>query len=234
MTAAGKTVLLTLGEQPVSIAVRRNKRARRIAIRIDPAKDLPELVLPARASEAEGLAFLRSRTRWLLDRLSALPPRMPFEDGAVLPLRGEPHRIAHDPAARRGVWAQDGRIVVSGRAEHLSRRLHDWLRREAKVAIAPRAHAKAALLDKTPARITIRDQKSRWGSCSSGGSLSFNWRLVLAPDPVLDYVVAHEVGHMAELNHSPAFWKTVDRLTPHAKGGRDWLRRNGDRLFRYG
>ncbi|NKB55382.1 MAG: DUF45 domain-containing protein [Alphaproteobacteria bacterium] len=234
MPRESRTVSLSLDGHEIDVAVRRSARARRIAIRIDPAKGGAELVLPLRGSESEGLDFLRSRGSWLLSRLEAMPPHVPFCEGEMLPLRGIPHHIAHDPTARRGVWAEEGRIVVSGRAEYLPRRLHDWLRREARTDIAPRVYAKAALLGKRPAGITIRDQKSRWGSCSSTGSLSFNWRLILAPEDVLDYVVAHEVGHMAVHNHSPAFWRTVDRLTSHARTGRDWLRKNGDRLFRYG
>ncbi len=216
------------------VAIRRNNRARRIALRIDPAKEAPELVLPPRTSESEGLDFVRSRADWLLKRLAALPPHIPFCDGTMLPFLGHLHKIVHDSTARRGVWLEGDCIVVSGHIEHLSRRVHDWLRREAKTIVTPRAHDMAAILKRKPGNITVRNQKSRWGSCSSSGNLSFNWRLVLAPDPVLDYVVAHEVGHMAEPNHSPAFWKIVDQLSPHAQQGRDWLRKNGDRLFRYG
>ena len=129
---------------------------------------------------------------------------------------------------------RDNRIVVSGRAEHLARRLRDWLRREALAAIAPLARAKSTLLDRAHGRISIRNQKSRWGSCSAKGNLSFNWRLILAPDDVLDYVVAHEVAHLAQANHSPAFWAVVDRLTPHGCYGRRWLKQHGGALFRYG
>ena len=230
----GKTVTLSLEGRPIDIAVRRSARANNIALRIDPAKYAPELVLPARVGEAEGLDFVRSRARWLLDRLAALPPHIPFRDGAILPLRDRPHLIVHDPAGRRGVSLEDGRIVVSGRAEHLSRRLHDWLRRVARTVIAPEVRDKAQALGREPGKITIRNQRSRWGSCARSGNLSFNWRLILAPDRILDYVVAHEVAHLAVPNHSAAFWRTVDRLSPHADTGRRWLRQNGDRLFRFG
>lgn len=230
----GRTVTLSLEGHAVDLAVRRSTRAHNIALRIDPAKQAPELVLPARVGEEEGLDFVRSRARWLLDRLAALPPHVPFCDGADLPLRDRPHVIVHDPGGRRGVSLDQGRIVVSGRAEHLSRRLHDWLRREAHAAIAPEVRDKAQVLGRVPGRITIRNQRSRWGSCARSGNLSFNWRLILAPDSILDYVVAHEVAHLAVPNHSTAFWRAVDGLTPHADTGRNWLRQNGDRLFRYG
>ena len=234
MPAPRRTVTLSLEGRSIDISVRRSARAQNIALRLDPAKAAPELVLPRRVGEAEGLDFVRSRGRWLLDRLAAMPPPIPFREGEFLPLRGEPHLIAHNPAGRRGVWLEDGCIVVSGRAEHLPRRLHDCLRREARADIAPKVRDKATALGRNSGKITVRNQKSRWGSCAQNGNLSFNWRLILTPDWILDYVVGHEVAHLAVPNHSAAFWRAVDRLTPHAKTGRAWLRKNGDRLFRYG
>lgn len=229
-----KSVTLTLHGQPVEVALRRSDRARKIALRVDPAKQLPELVLPWRVAESEGFEFVRSRAGWLRDRLAVQPPHVPFRDGECIPLQGLPHRIVHDPGARRGVWREADCIVVSGRAEHLARRLHDWLRREAHAKIEPAVQDKARALDRSVGKITVRNQRSRWGSCAPSGNLSFNWRLILTPGWVLDYVVAHEVAHLVVPNHSAAFWRTVDRLTPNAKTGRTWLRQNSDRLFRYG
>lgn len=234
MTASARTVTISLDGQAVDLTVRRSARAHNIALRLDPAKPAPELVLPPRVGEAEGFDFVRSRSAWLLERLAAQPPHVPFCDGATLPLRDVPHRILHDPGSRRGVWLTDGHIVVSGREEHLARRLQDWLRREARADIAPQVREKTQILGRPAGKITVRSQRSRWGSCAHNGNLSFNWRLILAPDWVLDYVVAHEVAHLAQPNHSAAFWRTVDRLTRHTDTGRTWLQCNGDRLFRYG
>ena len=230
---AGMTVLQIDGRE-VAVAIRRSARARRIAIRVDPAIGGAELVLPARVGEAAGMSFLRERAGWLAAQLAALPDGIPFGDGAVIPYRGAAHHIAHAPAARRGVWVDGDRICVSGQAKHLPRRLHDWLRRNARTTIAPVVAEKTALLGRRAGKISIRGQRSRWGSCAANGNLSFNWRLILAPADVLEYVVAHEVGHLAEANHSPAFWAVVDRLCPHARYGRRWLRENGAELFRYG
>lgn len=203
-------------------------------MRIAGHDDSVELVLPQRAREEDGLDFLRSRSGWVLDRLGRLPGRVPFADGCELPLGGVPHRVRHAPDLR-GVVALDGReILVAGRLEHLPRRLADWLRAEAIRRITPLAHEKAAVIGRQVARITVRDQKSRWGSCARGGRLSFNWRLVLAPDGVLDYVVAHEVAHLEQPNHSRAFWRVVDRLTTDREARRAWLRRHGTQLHRYG
>lgn len=225
---------IDLGGRAVALRVRRSARARRLALRIAGHDDSVELVLPQRAREEDGLDFLRSRTGWVLDRLGRLPGRVPFADGCELPLGGVPHVVRHAPGRRLPVAVEDRTILVSGRAEHLPRRLGDWLRAEAKHRITPLAHAKAAVIGRTVGRITVRDQRSRWGSCARGGRLSFSWRLVLAPAAVLDYVVAHEVAHLEQPNHSPAFWRVVDRLTVDREACRAWLRRHGTQLHRYG
>jgi len=225
---------IELGGREVALVVRRSPRARRLALRIPGHDDSVELVLPSRAPESDGMDFLRSRAGWILERLDGLPQRIPFVHGAELPLGGEPHTLLFFPGRRAPVAVEGREILVSGRPEHMARRVGDWLRAEAKRRIVPLAHGKAAIIGGTVSRITVRDQKSRWGSCASGGRLSFNWRLVLAPESVLDYVVAHEVAHIAEPNHSPAFWRVVDRLTADRKAGRAWLRRHGLQLHRYG
>jgi predicted metal-dependent hydrolase len=225
---------IELGGREVALVVRRSKRARRLALRIPGHDDSVELVLPSRAPESDGMAFLQSRAGWILERLDRLPQRMPFVHGAELPLGGEPHALLFFPGMRAPVVLEGRRILVSGRPEHMARRVGDWLRAEAKRHISPLAHEKAAIIGARVTRITIRDQKSRWGSCTPGGRLSFSWRLVLAPPAVMDYVVAHEVAHLAEANHSPAFWRVVDRLTADRRAGRAWLRRHGMQLHRYG
>ena len=127
-----------------------------------------------------------------------------------------------------------GRLIVSGERGFFARRVRDWLKREARRRIAGLAHAKAARIGRTVARVSVRDQQSRWGSCSAMGNLNFSWRLILAPAGVLDYVVAHEVAHLEEPNHSARFWQLVDTLTNHAAFGRSWLRSHGPGLHAYG
>ncbi len=182
----------------------------------------------------EGLAFATQKADWLLAQLDALPARVPFADGAVIPVLGRDHVIRHVAGARRGVWRHDGEILVSGLAEHLPRRTTDFLRVEARAAIGPLARSKAAEIDRRVSRLTIRHMTSRWGSCGSDGALCFCWRLILAPEPVFDYVIAHEVAHLRHMNHGPRFWKLVARLTPDLNGARRWLKHNGDALLAYG
>ncbi len=192
------------------------------------------LTLPSWLPLKDGLAFVESRRDWLLARLAAQPQQYPLSDGATIPLHGTPHLIRHAPEARRGVWVEDGIIHVSGLPEHLPRRLLDWLKSEARKEIAAQVISFAEAAGVKPGRISIRDTRSRWGSCNHRGDLSFSWRLVLAPSFVLAYVVAHEVAHMAELNHGPRFWALVSRLISDVAGAKSWLRRHGAELHRYG
>ncbi len=225
---------LACGDRQLVVRVRRHPNARRLTLRVEPRSGDAVVTIPCRLAFREGLDLARRKQGWILARLARLPQPIALADGAALPVGGVPHPICHRPEARRGVWIENGALCVSGRREHMARRLTDWLRAEARRRISALAAEKAALLGRPLGRVTVRDTRSRWGSCSVRGDLSFCWRLVLAPDFVLDYVVAHEVAHLAEHNHGPRFWRTVDTLTSHAEAARAWLKRHGDELRRYG
>ncbi|MCR6629558.1 MAG: M48 family metallopeptidase [Magnetospirillum sp.] len=227
-----EAITLDLGGHSAIVTVKRSALARRISLRIDPVRG-PVLMLPAKARLAEGERFLLAHRVWLAERLARLPGKVALADGARVPLLGVSHAIRHAPGARRGVWVEDGAILVSGLPEHVGRRVGDFLKAEAKRLIVPRAHDMAARLERKPGRITVKDTRSRWGSCSSAGDLAFSWRLVLAPEGVLDYVVAHEVAHLVEMNHSPAFWAVVERLAGDVRAPRRWLRAHGPGLHRF-
>lgn len=225
-------IRLSLAGRNVAMALRPSRRAKRIILRIDPVGAVT-LVVPRRTSRDEAVAFARSKAEWLHDRLAALPQPVPFADGAELPLLGRSHRIRHEPDAH-GVRLVRNEIVVAGEDAHLPRRVLDFLRREARRECAERARRFARRVGQPIVRVSIRDPKSRWGSCSQKGHLSFSWRLILAPEWVLDYVIAHEVAHLVEMNHGPRFWRLVERLYPDSVRPREWLRRHGTRLHRYG
>lgn len=229
-----KPQILRLDGRAVTVCPRRSRRGRRLTLSLDPASGALRLSLPAGVSLAEGLRFVGEKRRWVLAHLAELPPPVPFAAGARLPLLGAEHVIVHAPEARRGVWRTTGEIRVSGQAEHLGRRVQDYLKREARREIAPRAHAKAARLERSIARLSLRDTRSRWGSCTADGALSFSWRLILAPEPVLDYVVAHEVAHLVHLDHGRRFWALVGALTAEVAGPCGWLKAHGAGLHRYG
>lgn len=228
------THIIRLGDRDVPLKFRRNPRARRIILRIDQETDGAVLTLPQRASEDEALALARDKADWLLDRLSQLPPRIHFHDGTVIPLLGMDYTIRHRAELRRGVIKSGGEIWVSGREEHLARRVGDWLRREARETISPVAERMSVAVGRKIKRVSVRDTKSRWGSCSVSGNLSFSWRLILTPQWVLDYVVAHEVSHLVHMNHGPAFWRTVEGFEVDANGARHWLNQQSTRLHRIG
>jgi len=229
-----KAQILTLEERRIPLIYKKNHLAHRIILRLDQSAGNVVVVLPRRASRAEGRRFAYTNRNWIRERLNLLPEGIPFAPGRQLPFLGVPHRIRHRPKARGVVWCEDGEIHVAGRIEHLARRVEDWLRLEARREIAETAHAKAALIGKRVRRVRIGDQKTRWASCSGVGELAFSWRLVLAPRFVVDYVVAHEVAHLREMNHGPRFWRLVDELTRDVRKARAWLADHGLELHRYG
>lgn len=225
---------LTLEGRAVPLLVRRNPRARRLTLTIDSDNEGAVITIPSRVPVEEAVDMARSRAGWILSRLDALPPRVPFADGAIVPHLGAPCLVRHVPAVGSPILRHGGEIQVGGRAEHLSRRLVDWFKAEARCHLSDRARDKAEIIGRVPKRITLRDPRSRWGSCTIDGRLSFSWRLVMMPEWVLDYVVAHEVAHLDVLNHSPRFWATVEKLTSDVKGANEWLRRHGAEVHRYG
>jgi len=166
-----------------------------------------------------------------------LPEKLQLEPGELAPLRGVPHRIEHRPAKRGVVWIQtvedsfgssaEPLICVSSEACFVSRRIHDFLVREARRDLEAAVARHAAHLGVRVRKITLRDTTSRWGSCTSSGELNFSWRLIMAPPFVLDYLAAHEVAHLRHMNHSPAFWKTVGSLSKDVAAAESWLRTHG-------
>ena len=221
------------------VTVRRHRRARRYTLRINAIRREAILSMPMRGNLADAKDFAERHGVWLAERLRKLPDGTAFVDGASLPLRGEPIRIVHRPRARGTVWLECGDdganlLCVTGDAAHTARRVKDYLKREARreLAVAVRRYADA--LGVKFRRISVRDQSSRWGSCNSDGVLSFSWRLILAPAYVLDYLAAHEVAHLVEMNHSVRFWRVVDRVCPDMERAKAWLNAHGNDLHRYG
>ena len=222
------------GGRSLPVAIRRSHRARRILLSVKPIDGAVELVVPYGVPLAEGIAFVVAKTDWIAARTAAAPGRLPFAEGRVIPWLGRDLQICQSSARRATPWRVDDTLFVPGRPEELSGRVGRWLRAAARAEIAPRVADKAAQLGRSYRRIAIRDVRTRWGSCSARGNLSFCWRLVLAPEPVLNYVVAHEVAHLAELNHSARFWAHVAELCEDPAASRAWLKVNGPILHRYG
>ena len=234
MTGSSRGDRLQLEPAPPDIEVRVNPRAGRILLRADSARCRVILVLPSEADRAKGLSFAAQKAAWIRARLSEMRDRVPFEDGMKLPLMGSTYTVRHAPAGRNLVAVSGDEILVAGPAARLAGQLAAWLRAEAYRHTSSRSRALAAKLDARIARVAVRDTRSRWGSCSTAGGLSFSWRLVLAPERVLDYVVAHEVAHLKVPDHSQRFWRLVAELHPGYPAERRWLKQNGAALHRYG
>ncbi|MBM3629460.1 MAG: M48 family metallopeptidase [Alphaproteobacteria bacterium] len=226
-----RTVALEGAGEEVVLRVKRHPRARRISLRADPRDGAVVLVLPARAGLDAGLAFARSQQAWIRARLAAAPRPIAFAHGTRLELLGEGIEIFHDPALRGPARREGALLVVGGKPEFVARRVRDFLRGEAGRALGPMAEAKARSIGKAIRALRMVDTRARWGSCARDARISLSWRLAIAPPRVADYVVAHEVAHLAHHDHSPAFWRVVDALTPHRAEAQVWLRANGAALL---
>jgi predicted metal-dependent hydrolase len=233
------TIDVALNDAILRVRIRRHRQARRYTLRIHAATREVVLTIPPRGTLKEARNFAEKHVAWIAARLGRLPQAAPFAHGAVVPLRGEPHTIVHRANARGTVWTErnghGGRLLcVAGQAPHLKRRIADFLRREAKRELEAASRRFAQMLGVAVQRVSIRDPSSRWGSCSSTGVLSFSWRLILAPGYVLEYLAAHEVAHLIEMNHSARFWRVVRRLVPDHQRAKAWLDAHGADLHRYG
>ena len=221
------------------VRVRRHRQARRYTLRIQAATREVVLTMPPRGCIREAKEFAQKHGGWIAQRLHHLPKAEPFIHGTCVPLRGHPHRIVHRKGERGTVWvevADDGekKICVAGDTPHIDRRIADYLRREARSDLEKASRHFAERLGLAIKQVSIRDPSSRWGSCSTTGVLSYSWRLILAPPYVLDYLAAHEVAHLVEMNHSVRFWRLVDKLCPNVQRAKAWLDVHGTQLHRYG
>jgi hypothetical protein len=229
---------LPTGEGTVQVAIRRDRRARNYTLRLKGAAAAPVLTMPYYGSLREAHSFLDRHAGWLLRQIEKAPSPRPISDGARIPFRGVPHLIRHMPAHRGTVTADsEGGVPVlrvAGAEEHLSRRVLDYLRREARRDLEPAVLRYAAALGVRAKAIRIRDTVSRWGSCSASGELSFSFRLIMAPSFVLDYLAAHEVAHLREMNHSRRFWRLVEGICCEHDRARSWLLAEGPALHAIG
>lgn len=221
------------------VRLRRHRQARRYTLRVVAVTREAVLTMPPRGSFREAREFAEKHGAWIAARLDRLPRAAPFEHGVEIPLRGIVHAITHRRSARGTVWTEfdrEGRrlLCVAGDAAHVARRITDHLKREAKRDLEAAVARYTDRLGVKVRRISIRDQISRWGSCSTSGALSFSWRLVLAPRFVLDYLAAHEVAHLVEMNHSARFWRLLGRICPDMERAKAWLDLHGTDLHRYG
>ena len=224
------SVLILDGNPPVEVLLRRSTRARRLSLRISRLDGRATLTLPGRVPEREGMAFLREREAWLRKHLSAVEPELRVEIGGTVPFEGQDLPLIAGDVKRAKLI--DGALMLPDDPAKAGKRVAAFMKLRARDALADASDRYAAALGKPYGRISLRDTRSRWGSCSSAGDLMYSWRLVMAPPQVLDYVAAHEVAHLQHMDHSDRFWGVVDRLFPNHKACRKWLRDHGGTLHR--
>jgi len=219
------------GSPPVEIVLKRSARARRFSLRVSRLDGRVTLSLPARAREAEAMAFARAQEGWIRETLADMPQRAGVGIGSVLPVEGRMLLLA--PGAGRAVRVEGDSLLIPGDPAQAGARAGAFLRALARERLVAASDRYAAMIGRRVERVTLRDTRSRWGSCAQDGALMYSWRLIMAPVSVLDYVAAHEVAHMQEMNHSAAYWAVVDRLYPGWQVQRKWLHAEGQALHQY-
>ncbi len=212
----------------VEVQLRKSARARRFSLRVSRQTGAVTLTLPVRARESEAISFLRAQEDWLRDALARTAPVQLLEFGATLPVEGRLLTLAQ--GSGRAVKVLGDQLLVPGDPAQIPARLQAWLKVLARERLARAVDRHAAVLGRKVSGLTLRDTRSRWGSCTAEGRLMFSWRLIMAPPAVLDYVAAHEVAHLVEMNHSDQFWAVVQRLYPGWQEQRAWLRNEGSAL----
>ena len=231
---ASSSRMLEVNGREMTLVIRSNPRATRITLRIEPGGRGLRMTIPPGLREAEITDFLDRHRGWLATKLSKFSSDTRLADGSEIPLRGVSHRIIHSGRLRGLTEAIDSEIgpvlSVSGMEEHLGRRIGDFLKKEARRDLESLVAGHARAVGRPVKSLTLKDTRSRWGSCSWDGALSFSWRIVMAPPPVIDYLAAHEVAHLREMNHGPAFWSLCRELCPHMETAKTWLKRHGTRL----
>jgi predicted metal-dependent hydrolase len=223
-----------LGERVIAVSIQRHMRARRISLRLSPARDGIIMTLPRRAALTSGMEFFTSKSSWILANLDS-EASVSFNDGSIIPMLGKTYTIRRTPG--RGVSTlneETAELHIYGSAEFTPRRVKDFLKKHLQHYAFERATERARILGKNVSEVRLRDTRSRWGSCTAKGKLTFNWRLVFAEPEIVNYLIAHEVAHLVEMNHSERFWHVVATLCPEHQSARAWLKKEGHRLHRFG
>lgn len=221
---AGRTLPLRIAENP---------RARRLTLRIRPGAQGLTVTTPVGVPMLEVERFLFRNRDWLEEKIGTIPDRPQVRPGIKVPIRGVNHEIVHEPGrgVTQAVRDETGaKLIVRGERVHLPRRVADHLKKEAKAEIGVLVEKHTKTIGRKAKSIRYKDTVSRWGSCSSEGNLSFSWRIMMAPRPVIDYLVAHEVAHLRHMNHGPKFWALCEELCPDTKRCKAWLKKNGSAL----
>lgn len=226
---------LLIEGRSLPLVVRQSPKAKRITLRLKPeAGGEVILTLPLFYSKKQVFGFIEKSMPWLQKQMAKNPPKLVYVNGMILPIFGKNYELRHKPSGSFRSWWGDEHLLVHAPVEKFESSVQKSLHQVAKQFLTQRTKFYADRLAKSVNRVTLRDTRSRWGSCSANGNISYSWRLIFAPEQVADYVCAHEVAHLIEMNHSPQFWEIVEDFCPDYKKFRQWLRQNGKSLFQYG
>ena len=228
---------IDFGSFSAPVVTRVNKRAKRLILKVDPVAGEVHLTIPSKRCLKEAMQFAVERGSWIADQLDQNLRARPFAHGTEFSLMGAPFVLNHSGGVRslvRQIAGEPNILSVGGDPAHVNRRTVDWLKQHARRVFAERSDFYCQQIDRQYRAIRIRDTRSRWGSCSASGVLSYSWRLVLAPRDIVEYVAAHECVHLIHMNHSPAYWRDLAALGVDARGAKEWFRLHGQGLFSYG
>ena len=214
-----------------------SERAKRMALRLDPRSRTVHLVIPKRASMRTAYLFAEQNKEWIREKLRDLPRQVPFKDGEILPIFGRDRTIIilYNPALKSTeiVLKKDELLVMTNKADP-SVRIRRFLIDLAKARLTELALEKASLLRRRLNDVQVKDTRSRWGSCTEDGRISFSWRLIFAPYKAFDYVVAHECAHLVHMDHSENFWRVCEKVSRDYEEGKEWMHKNAHSLMRFG
>jgi len=222
---------LSIGDPPITVHLRKNARAKRYSLRISNKDGKVSLTLPRWSNLNEAMAFAREQEGWMRKHLSKQLQPIDVSHGTRILLDGQKVLIEHGTG--RSVRVEDGVMYVPGKDTQVVAKVRAYLKTLARERLVTASEHYADMLGWEIGAVTLRDTRSRWGSCTSDGRLMYSWRLVMAPPAVLDYVAAHECCHLIEMNHSDAFWSLVEQISPNYKNDRKWLKVNGALLHQY-
>ena len=213
------------------LKVIKSPRAKRLTLKVDSKERQAILSIPPRCTQKQAIAFVRTHQEWILNGLKNLPQIQKFTSGQSISLFGKKILIQHAPEKRWGARIEKDILYVSGGSEFTHRRVKDFIKKEAQKKFLSLSQKLATKINCSVNDVVIKDTKSRWGSCSSLNNINYNWRLALAPQEVIDYIVAHEVSHLAHQDHSEEFWECVATLCPNYETGQEWLKQHGKELY---